>query len=887
MNPQKKSVTLLVFCLITACNLYADKPLLILDDSAIWSSSTPPKVAQNLAHIKTLPIDGIIMNSYVQDFMNWSQNDYYYTNFMAAFAPISQSTLGSSTNLTFNLASVKTRRPGDFFDDTAWIKVSAKFADYTRMCKDKGWAGIWFDTEEYSATNNQLFLWPNTATTSHIFDEYVVKAKERGKQVMTAIVNATNNYANMTFSVTYGPEIYARAVTNQWGTSAAQRYRLLAAFTEGLWENRGSSMNFIWDGEAYRNTNWNDFNYVDAYQKAGYSINKYGRAFTQIKDPFTGLVTGFYDSFLPIASRDAFVDSARLNTAVTDYDDSQPGRVPLTSQETQDRLTWGLRRADKYCWYYNEVYDWLVPSASAGQPQPPPAAIKTAVANARATATSRIPGTSWFSETFENGAADWVNEGGAWIVTNTTRNGASTKVYQKAANSQFLSIVTGDAAPGGRLTWTDYSIQSWVRIPTATTADCYIGIVTRAQDFNNCFALRLTQASGVKNWTLAKKKNGVWTWVNGGNYSWAFNTWYMLRVVVSGRDFNCQVSTDGIAWTNLGTFKDYDFVSGKVGVVGNTIGEFDDVRVIVPDPEANVTGNAVSIVDGDTSPSTTDGTDFGSTHIASGQEVKTYTIQNTGTASLTVESVTLSGANAADFAVTVQPAKSLTVGGNTTFKVRFDPSATGTRSASVSFNNNDSSENPYNFSINGTGANLPAPWTSQDIGAVGVVGNAYYSGGTYTVIGSGAEIYGSADEFRYVYQSASGDCEITARVSGQQNSNPSAKAGVMIRQNLNANSQNANMTIMPNGQAGFFTRSSAGGSTVSAGITSAAVPKWLRVKRVGNTFTGYWSNDGVAWYGAVSKNITMTGAVYIGLAVTSAADGTLCRSTFDNVTSTP
>lgn len=759
------------------------------------------------------------MNSYVQDFMDWSQNDYYYTNFMAAFAPISQNTLGSASNLTFNLPSVKVRRPGDFFNDAAWIKVSAKFADFTRMCKDKGWAGIWFDTEEYSATNKQLFLWTNTATTSHTFDEYVVKAKERGKQVMTAIVSATNNYANMTFSVTYGPEIYARAVTNQWGTAAYQRYRLLAAFTEGLWENRGPSMNFIWDAEAYRNTNWNDFNYVDAWQKAGYSINKYSRAFTQTKDPFTGLVTGFYDSFLPIASRNAFVDSAIYNTALPDYVDPLIPRVPLTSQETQDRLTWGLRRADKYCWYYTELYDWLVPSAPTGQPQPPPAAIKTAVANARATAASRIPGTIWFSETFESGVANWTNQGGTWSVINTTRNGANTKAYQKAANSQFLSIITGDAAPGGRLTWTDYSLQSWVRIPTATTNDCYIGIGTRVQDFNNCYALRLNQTSGIKYWTFAKKKNGVWTWLNGGNYSWAFNTWYVLQVDVSGRDLTFKVSTDGNIWTSLGTFKDYDFVSGMVGVMGNTIGQFDDVRVVVGNTGsamASVTGDAVSIVGGDTSFSTTDIADSGSTDIPSGQ-VTSNTIQNTGT----------------------------------------------------------------------TGRGLPAAWVSRDIGAVGAAGSVSYSGGTYTVVGSGSEIFGTADEFRYVYQSANGDCEITARVTGQQNSNISAKAGVMIRQDLHANSMNANMTIMSKGQAGLFSRSSIGGSTVSTRITAATVPKWLKIKRVGSMFTGYWSIDGVTWFGAGSTNITMSGPVYIGLAVTSAADGTLCTSTFDNVTVTP
>jgi hypothetical protein len=65
----------------------------------------------------------------------------------------------------------------------------------------------------------------------------------------------------------------------------------------------------------------------------------------------------------------------------------------------------------------------------------------------------------------------------------------------------------------------------------------------------------------------------------------------------------------------------------------------------------------------------------------------------------------LSGANAADFSVIVQPASSVAAGGNTTFQVRFDPSAAGTRTATVSFGNNDTTgnENPYTFALQGTG----------------------------------------------------------------------------------------------------------------------------------------------------------------------------------------
>ena len=121
------------------------------------------------------------------------------------------------------------------------------------------------------------------------------------------------------------------------------------------------------------------------------------------------------------------------------------------------------------------------------------------------------------------------------------------------------------------------------------------------------------------------------------------------------------------------------------------------------EPEINVLGNGTTIIDGDTTPSDSDHTDFGSTDFPSGTVTRTFTIQNLGTASLTVNPVTLSGAHAADFSV-IEPASAVAAGGNTSFQVRFNPSALGTRTATLSVGNNDANENPYDFALQGTGA---------------------------------------------------------------------------------------------------------------------------------------------------------------------------------------
>ena len=123
-------------------------------------------------------------------------------------------------------------------------------------------------------------------------------------------------------------------------------------------------------------------------------------------------------------------------------------------------------------------------------------------------------------------------------------------------------------------------------------------------------------------------------------------------------------------------------------------------------PEMDVKGNSISIADGDTTPSLSDHTDFGGINVDSGTISRTFTIENTGTADLTLSGtpkVAISG-HTTDFSVKTQPASgTVAASGSTTFTVTFDPTTTGARNAIISIANNDSDENPYNFSIQGNG----------------------------------------------------------------------------------------------------------------------------------------------------------------------------------------
>ena len=168
--------------------------------------------------------------------------------------------------------------------------------------------------------------------------------------------------------------------------------------------------------------------------------------------------------------------------------------------------------------------------------------------------------------------------------------------------------------------------------------------------------------------------------------------------------------------------------------------------------EINMQGNAVSIVDGDLTPTTTDWTNFGAANISLGTVTRTFTIQNTGTSPLTIGAISISGTNAADFTLSTLPSASIAAGGTSTFNIIFDPSAIGTRTATISIVNNDGNENPYDFAIQGTGGNpdinlkgnfvtivdgdtTPTGTDQTDFGSVSIASGIVYV--TYTIENTG------------------------------------------------------------------------------------------------------------------------------------------------------
>jgi len=184
-------------------------------------------------------------------------------------------------------------------------------------------------------------------------------------------------------------------------------------------------------------------------------------------------------------------------------------------------------------------------------------------------------------------------------------------------------------------------------------------------------------------------------------------------------------------------------------------------------------------------------------------------------------------------------------------------------------------------------APLPCPWSTRDIGSVGICGGASCSGSTFTVCGSGCDIGGTADSFRCVYQPGGPGCSIVARVVSVQGTAPWAKAGIMIRETLNNNASEGSLCLTPNNGIDLLLRCGTGANTQSADIPNLTPPYWVKAVRSGSTLTGYYSQNGTTWTRVGATTINMASSVYIGMGVTSCSNGVLCTATFDHVTASP
>lgn len=174
-----------------------------------------------------------------------------------------------------------------------------------------------------------------------------------------------------------------------------------------------------------------------------------------------------------------------------------------------------------------------------------------------------------------------------------------------------------------------------------------------------------------------------------------------------------------------------------------------------------------------------------------------------------------------------------------------------------------------------------------DAGGVGDSGGkAQYDAatGVYQVTGGGADIWGAADTFYFVWKKMPGNLSLTADVQFEgAGASPRRKAVLMIRQSLDAGAAYADAAFHGNGMTSLQFRGASEGPTYQL-PTELEPPVRMRIVRQGNRYTLFAGKPGgeLKQAGPV-ESIVLKDPVYVGLGVCSHMAGTLETAVFSNV----
>ncbi|MBN1509004.1 MAG: hypothetical protein JW955_19310 [Sedimentisphaerales bacterium] len=221
---------------------------------------------------------------------------------------------------------------------------------------------------------------------------------------------------------------------------------------------------------------------------------------------------------------------------------------------------------------------------------------------------------------------------------------------------------------------------------------------------------------------------------------------------------------------------------------------------------------------------------------------------------------------------------------------------TGGSSMPFAYNNADS---PF-YSETERTFDSPQNWTVNGVDTLSLYVRGYpqvndisvtETGGKMTLTGDGADIWNASDDFTFAYKTLNGDATIVAKVTSVgTGTNTWAKGGVMIRDSLDGGAVDAYMVMTGSaGNGASFAYRSTADTDYAANTDSTVIvapPYWVKLERIADTFTSYYSPDGSAWTMVDSAEVIMSGTACIGICVTSHQSGEQRTFQFESIKTT-
>src|SRR5438270_4850231 len=161
---------------------------------------------------------------------------------------------------------------------------------------------------------------------------------------------------------------------------------------------------------------------------------------------------------------------------------------------------------------------------------------------------------------------------------------------------------------------------------------------------------------------------------------------------------------------------------------------------------------------------------------------------------------------------------------------------------------------------------------SDDVGAPPLKGSAAFdtATGQYKITGSGADIWGKADQFHYVWREMSGDFAVTATAKFLTEGIGHRKAVIMLRKSLDADSPFVHLAIHGDGTPAVQFRKTKADNTNTVDFPTEGPGTWtLKLVRNGTTVTLWIAKDG-APLRELGHTVNQLGSpILVGLGVSS------------------
>jgi hypothetical protein len=182
---------------------------------------------------------------------------------------------------------------------------------------------------------------------------------------------------------------------------------------------------------------------------------------------------------------------------------------------------------------------------------------------------------------------------------------------------------------------------------------------------------------------------------------------------------------------------------------------------------------------------------------------------------------------------------------------------------------------------------LPSDWQTKDLAPVDIPGSCSYANGEITLKGVGCDLAGEDDLFFFAGRPWKGSGQWTIHMKDFDPNVANTEVGIMIRNSLDRGTIMASAGQMANGGGWEVGRETPDHHSGWEDLADSDPAAWLRVTRMGHSFTAEISPDGVKWSSIHQNDTSVSDNCWVGLFVNSRQDKTVGTAKVDHVTFEP